>query len=109
MNTLEKFGLIPINFSTLIDVFDNYKYPKDKVSNLEKSGSLIRLKKALFVVSTKIHITKENFKDILKRKISETDIKKVKNDVRPFIKKKEEMDIWSIDYFIKLVDMIQFK
>lgn len=55
MDALEKFGIIPVNFSTLIDALGNYKYPKDKVSSLEKEGSLIRLKKGMFVVSPKIH------------------------------------------------------
>lgn len=51
-------------------------------------------------------LTKEDFKELLRKKISETDIEMVKNDVRPFIKKTEEMDIWSIDYFMKLVDIM---
>lgn len=51
-------------------------------------------------------LTKEDFKELLIKKISETDIEMVKNDVRPFIKKTEEMDIWSIDYFMKLVDIM---
>ncbi|GHU64282.1 hypothetical protein FACS1894123_08680 [Bacteroidia bacterium] len=31
-----------------------------------------------------------------------------KNDVRPFIKNTSEMDIWSTDYFLQLVDRINF-
>ncbi len=52
---LEQFGIIPVNFGTLVSVLDNYKYPKDKISNLEKSDNLIRLKKGMFVVSPKVH------------------------------------------------------
>ena len=55
MNKLKKFGVIPISFSTLTSVFVHYKFPKDKISSLEKSGKLIRLKKGLFVVATNIH------------------------------------------------------
>lgn len=54
-------------------------------------------------------LTKEGFKEMLRKKISGTDIGKVKNDVKPFIKNTSEMDIWSVDYFLKLVDMIRFK
>jgi len=53
--------------------------------------------------------THDNFKELLKNKISKTNIKLVKTDIRPFIKKPEEMDIWSVEYFTQLVDMIRFK
>ncbi len=53
--------------------------------------------------------THDNFKELLKNKISKTNIKLVKTDIRPFIKKPEEMDIWSIEYFTQLVDMIRYK
>jgi predicted nucleotidyltransferase component of viral defense system len=52
--------------------------------------------------------TPENFKNLLKEKILKTDINLVKNDVRPFIKNPAEMDIWSTDYFLQLVDRILF-
>lgn len=47
-------------------------------------------------------------KNLLKNKILKTDIDLVKNDVRPFIKNPSEMDIWSTDYFLQLVDRINF-
>ncbi|MDP2889011.1 MAG: hypothetical protein Q8P34_08610 [Bacteroidota bacterium] len=55
MNLLEQFGIIPIDFNTLKAVFSEYRYPKDKVSLMEKNGELIRLKKGLFIVSPDIH------------------------------------------------------
>ena len=51
--------------------------------------------------------TKETFKTLLKERILKTDINAVKNDVRPFIKNHAEMDIWSSDYFLQLVDLIR--
>jgi predicted nucleotidyltransferase component of viral defense system len=48
----------------------------------------------------------EDFKNLLKERILKTDINAVKNDVRPFIKNPAEMDIWTTDYFLQLVDMI---
>jgi predicted nucleotidyltransferase component of viral defense system len=50
--------------------------------------------------------TKEMFKTLLKERIVKTDINAVKNDVRPFIKNHAEMDIWSTEYFLQLIDMI---
>lgn len=53
--------------------------------------------------------TKDNLKQILKEKIARTNIELVKADVRPFIKDTNVMDIWSTDYFLQLIDMIQVK
>ena len=55
MKSIEQFGIIPIDFAALATVFDNHKFPKDKISSLEKKGDLIRLKKGSYVVSPKIH------------------------------------------------------
>jgi hypothetical protein len=55
MNLLEQFGVVPIDFGTLHNLMKEYKSPHDKVSSLEKSGQLIRLKKGLYVVSPDIH------------------------------------------------------
>lgn len=55
MNVLEQFGIIPVDYATILTAFANYKSPKDKVAGLVKSGDLIRLKKGLFVVAPKIH------------------------------------------------------
>jgi predicted transcriptional regulator of viral defense system len=55
MGTLEQFGIIPVDFATLSAFLGKYKSPGDKVSNLEKVGELIRLKKGMYVVSPKVH------------------------------------------------------
>lgn len=55
MNLLEQFGVIPVDFMTVVSLFRDYKSPRDKISSLEKEGQLIRLKKGLYVVSTDIH------------------------------------------------------
>lgn len=54
-------------------------------------------------------LKQDNFKSLLKEKISHTNIEMVKADVKPFIKNPQEMDIWSADYFMQLVDMIRFE
>lgn len=48
---LKKFGIIPFDKSTLSGVLSQYKSPKDKVSSLEKSDVLMRIKRGLYVVS----------------------------------------------------------
>ena len=50
----------------------------------------------------------EIFKKMLKDKIANTNISLVKADVKPFLKDQSEMNIWSIEYFTQLVDMIKF-
>ena len=55
------------------------------------------------------NFTPEVFKKMLKERIEKTNIEMVKNDVRPFLKNQSEMNIWSTEYFLKLVDMINFK
>lgn len=54
-------------------------------------------------------IDKETFLSQLKEKLSSANINQVKNDVLPFIKNPKELDIWSNDYFIQLVDLIRFE
>ncbi|MDP3915139.1 MAG: hypothetical protein Q8R96_15535 [Bacteroidota bacterium] len=55
MNVLEQFGIIPIDFATLVAVLCDYKSPKDKVASMEKSGEVIRLKRGLFLVAPEVH------------------------------------------------------
>lgn len=46
-----QFGNIPIDYSVLTDVLTGYKSRRDKIAALEKRGTLIRLKKGMYVVS----------------------------------------------------------
>jgi predicted nucleotidyltransferase component of viral defense system len=52
-------------------------------------------------------LTIEQIRQMLKDKIRKTNIDMVKNDVKPFIKEPLEMEIWSQEYFIQLIDMIR--
>jgi predicted transcriptional regulator of viral defense system len=54
MKELKEFGIIPLRYSVVSSILHGYKYPKNKVRAMEKSGQLIRLKKGLYVVSPKI-------------------------------------------------------
>lgn len=53
-------------------------------------------------------VSPEEFKDQLRKKIVETDIENVKQDVIPYIvpNQQRDLDIWSNEYFLMLVDKI---
>ena len=56
-----------------------------------------------------LNLTKELFQEKLIDRLRLTDIEMVKNDVRPFVKNPQELEIWSADYFIALARMIEFQ
>ncbi|MCL2154502.1 MAG: hypothetical protein FWH53_02435 [Leptospirales bacterium] len=58
MEILNSLNNIPVNSAVLKALLSNLKYPKNKISALEKSGALVRLKKDLYV-SKKTVISKE--------------------------------------------------
>ena len=58
MDTFSSLHNIPVNSAVLKTFLGNLKYPKNKISNMEKSGELIRLKKDLYV-NSKVTISKE--------------------------------------------------
>lgn len=58
---------------------------------------------------TESDLTPDVFRKMLKERIEKTSIESVKNDVRPFLKNPQEMDIWSTEYFLQLADMIRFE
>ena len=53
--------------------------------------------------------TPDIFRKMLINRIEKTNIESVKNDVRPFLKNPSEMEIWSTDYFLQLVEMIRIE
>lgn len=57
-----------------------------------------------------VEMSQEEFKVVLKERLSTTNIEDVKKDVRPFLSNDpHELDVWSNDYFLQLSDMIVFK
>jgi predicted nucleotidyltransferase component of viral defense system len=52
--------------------------------------------------------TLEIFKKMLTERIVKTNPEAIKIDVSPFLKNQSEMDIWSVEYFLQLVDRINF-
>lgn len=51
----------------------------------------------------------DGFRLLLKERISQTNIKMVLADVKPFIAQQEETAIWSTDYFMQLVDLMRIE
>ncbi len=56
-----------------------------------------------------IKFSREDLLKILADKINETDFKNAKADIIPFIKDKHAVDLWSKDFFLKLIQHIQIK
>lgn len=54
MKLLSELGSTPIDFAVLKSIFSDYKSVHNKISELEKSGKLIRLKRGMYVVSTRV-------------------------------------------------------
>ncbi|MBU1926542.1 MAG: hypothetical protein ABIH77_00750 [Pseudomonadota bacterium] len=52
-------------------------------------------------------LTKEDLVDLLGQKIQKTDFNKAKEDVLPFIKDKAELDVWSKDFFMAVLDRLK--
>lgn len=55
-----------------------------------------------------LSVSQEDFYTLLKKRLSTTDIEKVKRDVEPFLKDRKTLDIWSNDYFLRLAEKIEF-
>ena len=62
MNSLLDFGIIPIDYTSLRSIYPVHKSLNDKISDLEKQGTIIRLKRGMYVLSPQVskkHISTE--------------------------------------------------
>ncbi|MDR2841405.1 MAG: hypothetical protein LBV75_09170, partial [Paludibacter sp.] len=55
MERLKNLGVIPINKDVLYSLYNDLKQPKDKITELERKGFIIRVKRNLYVVSPTVH------------------------------------------------------
>jgi len=55
------------------------------------------------------NVSLEQFLHTLRERLANTDIEKVKEDVIPFLNDEQELDIWSNDYFLQLVDLMKIQ
>lgn len=54
-------------------------------------------------------LTKQNIKELLLQRIENLDVAKAKNDVQPFIKDIREIELWSKEFFMAVVENIKIK
>jgi len=54
-------------------------------------------------------VSKEEFMQLLRERLSTADINQVKQDVLPFVDRPSDLNIWSNDYFLQLADRIRFE
>lgn len=54
-------------------------------------------------------LTHDQLKQLLSEKFASTKIENVKDDVRRFVLKPQELDIWSADYFMQLMGFMKFE
>ena len=55
-----------------------------------------------------LDLSQEDFLGLLKERLASTEMELVKADALRFVENEEELDIWSNDYFLQLVDKIKF-
>jgi hypothetical protein len=53
-------------------------------------------------------INQSDFANLLEKKLITTDIKRVKQDVTPFIRNQDELNIWSNEYFVQLAEKLVY-
>ena len=54
-------------------------------------------------------LSKQNIKELLLQRIKSLDVAKAKNDVQPFIKDMREIELWSKEFFMAVVENIKIK
>ncbi len=52
--TFDQFGIVPVRHDSLLNVFEAYRSPEDKIERLENKGDIIRLKKGYYVLSPRV-------------------------------------------------------
>jgi hypothetical protein len=53
-------------------------------------------------------ISKDRLIQLLQKKFKAVDFDKASQDVRPFIKDKQELALWSQDFFLEIIKSISF-
>ena len=55
------------------------------------------------------NLTKENIKELILERLETLDIEKAKNDVQPFIKDIREIELWSKEFFVSVIENIKVR
>lgn len=96
------------NWKTRVKGRDWYDFEWYVRNNIALNFSHLQKRTAQTSGLNEQNFTPKVFKEMLKERIEKTNIETVKNDVYPFLKNLLEIDIWSTEYFLQLVDMINF-
>ena len=94
------------NWKTRVKGRDWYDFEWYVRNNVELNFNHLQKRAAQISNLNEQDFTLDTFRKMLKERIEKTNIEVVKNDVRPFLKNPQEMEIWSTEYFLQLVDMI---
>ena len=54
-------------------------------------------------------LNKESIKELLLQRIETLDVEKAKNDVQPFIKDIREIELWSKEFFIAVIENMKVR
>jgi len=54
-------------------------------------------------------LSKQTIKDLLLQRIESLDVEKAKNDVQPFIKDMREIELWSKEFFVSVIENIKVR
>lgn len=54
-----------------------------------------------------VEMTWEQFREVLEDRLARTDIRQVRDDVRPFVRNPDELSIWSNEYFLQIAKLIR--
>lgn len=54
-------------------------------------------------------LTKQTIKDLLLQRIESLDVEKAKNDVQPFIKDMREIELWSKEFFVAVIENMKVR
>jgi len=54
-----------------------------------------------------IRLTLNDVKELVSKRIESLDVQKAKNDVKPFIKDIRELDLWTKEFFLQIIQNIK--
>ena len=54
-------------------------------------------------------LSKQTIKNLLLQRIESLDVEKAKNDIQPFIKDMREIELWSKEFFVSVIENIKIK
>ena len=93
---------------------DKQKKELEKIAETKRTeqGLITKLKSDILFETGKSDLkpkAKENIKELLLERLETLDVEKAKNDVQPFIKDMREIELWSKEFFVAVIENIKVK